>query len=115
MNILVHQHTIKLADFGISRELQKSVHYTKNLFGMPPYVDPKTFQKTTDKESCPYKLTKKSDIYSLGVLFWELTSRLPPFNNFKHDVGLQLDILGGTRETPVPNTNPKFVKLYQSE
>ena len=113
---MVHQHIIKLADFGISRELQQSVHYTKNLIGVLPYMDPKTFQRTTDKESCPYKLTKKSDIYSLGVLFWELTSRLPPFSNFEeYSLNLQLAIFNGERERPIPNTNLKFVELYQSE
>ncbi len=67
-------------------------------------MDPKTFQRITDNESCPYKLTKRSDIYSLS-----------PFVNFEYGVSLQLDILNGKREKSVPNTNPRFVKLYQNE
>ncbi|RIA95857.1 kinase-like domain-containing protein [Glomus cerebriforme] len=73
-NILVHQHTIKLADFGRSC-LQESDCYIK-AYGVIPYVDPMLF----DNKGHSYCLTKKSDIYSLGVLFWELTSRSSPFN-----------------------------------
>ncbi len=68
-----------------------------------------------------YKISRKSDIYSLGVLFWELTSGLSPFNyetkiNSKISKNaLMIEIFNGKRETPVPNTNVKFVKLYQSK
>src|ERR1051325_4672492 len=60
-----------------------------------------------------YDLTEKSDVYSLGVLLWELTSCSSPFNfenleNFEKEL-IALDILGGRRESPVPGTNSKFV------
>jgi serine/threonine protein kinase len=83
-------------------------------------MDPIIFnmRETTDKQNLSYELTKKSDIYSLGVLFWELTSGLSPFN-FENgtysDYALIKDILEGKRENPVPNTNAKFIKLYQSK
>ncbi|GBB92337.1 hypothetical protein RclHR1_00020040 [Rhizophagus clarus] len=117
-NILVHQHTIKLADFGLSRRLQQSVCHTNKACGVIPYMDPIIFnmRETTDKQSLSYDLTKKSDIYSLGVLFWELTSGLSPFN-FENrtysDYALIKDILEGKREKPIPNTNAKFVEIYQ--
>jgi serine/threonine protein kinase len=68
-----------------------------------------------------YDLTEKSDIYSLGVVFWELTSCLSPFDfekkrdNFLEIVQIKLDILNGKREKPIPNTNNKFVALYESK
>ena len=75
-------------------------------------MDPKRF------ESQLYILDEKSDIYSLGVLFWELTSRSSPFN-FKTTTNdhqhIMLGIVNGKRENPVPNTNGKFVALYQSK
>ena len=40
-------------------------------------MDPKIFNI---KETESYNLTKKSDTYSLGMLFWELTSCSSPFN-----------------------------------
>jgi serine/threonine protein kinase len=78
-----------------------------------PYVDPKIF----NVENHPYNLTKKSDIYSLGVIFWELTSCKSPFNfdKTKNDPSIMLKILNGERENPILNTNSKFVELYQSK
>ncbi|CAB4480973.1 hypothetical protein RhiirA5_424604 [Rhizophagus irregularis] len=63
-------------------------------------------------------LTEKSDIYSLGVLFWELTSRLSPFDfenkNHLEIIQIKQDILNNKlRETPIPITNDKFVSLYK--
>jgi len=84
-------------------------------------MDPKTFNKEIVDGKHLYKISRKSDIYSLGVLFWELTSGLSPFNfdtkiNSKHSKHILMSaILKGRRETPVPNTNSKFVKLYQSK
>ena len=117
----MHQHTIKLIDFGLSRRLQQSVYYTNKAYGVIPYMDPKTFNKEVIGGKRLYKLTRKSDIYSLGILFWELTSGLPPFNfetkitseHSKHT--FMTAILKGKRETPIPNTNVKFVELYQSK
>ena len=73
-------------------------------------MDPNIFNTHT------YDLTEKSDIYSLGVLLWELTSYSSPFNFETEDNTLiMLDIFDGKRESPVPGTNHKFVGLYQSK
>ncbi|CAB4437684.1 unnamed protein product [Rhizophagus irregularis] len=107
-NILVHQHTIKITDFGRSC-LQGSACDTK-AYGVIPYMDPQILDPET-----PYNLTKKSDIYSLGVLFWQLTSCSSPFNfeTRKDNIAITLAILNGVREKPIPNTNVKFIELYQ--
>ena len=104
-----------MADFGLSRRLQESVYYTSKACGIIPYMDPKIFNFTTNNKS--HKLNKKSDIYSLGVLFWELTSGSSPFNfEGKEDhTTIMLEICKGKRETPILGTNSKFVELYQSK
>ena len=69
----------------------------------------------------PYNLTEKSDIYSLGVLFWELTSRKSPFdfeaknNNPVEIFKIKQDILNGKRENSILGTNNKIVALYKSK
>ena len=99
-----------MTDFGCSY-LQGSDCYTK-VHGVIPYMDPNIFK---DQES-KYDLTEKSDIYSLGVLLWELTSCSLPFNFERENrYSIILAILKGGRENPIPNTNIKFVKLYQSK
>ncbi|GBB94215.1 hypothetical protein RclHR1_23100003 [Rhizophagus clarus] len=80
-------------------------------YGVIPYMDPKFF------EIHSYHITEKSDIYSLGVLFWELTSRKSPFDfekktNDDHP-SIIINILKRLREEPVENTNDKFVILYK--
>ena len=80
-----------------------------------PYIDPKMLDSKT-----PYNLTEKSDMYSLGVLFWELTSRKSPFdfeakNNDLEKVKVKLNILNGIREKPILGTNYKIVALYKSK
>ncbi|GBB98873.1 hypothetical protein RclHR1_03350004 [Rhizophagus clarus] len=108
-NILIHKDTTKVSDFGRSFEKEKDC-YNKGVLGVIPYMDPRTFNQETT-----YKINEKCDIYSLGVLFWELTSRSSPFNYETREdhISLMLDILSGLREESIPITNVKFVELYQ--
>ncbi|RGB30690.1 kinase-like domain-containing protein [Rhizophagus diaphanus] len=112
-NILIQKDTIKLADFGCS--CLKGSYNNTEVRGVIPYIDPKFFE--TQNRS--YGLTEKSDIYSLGVLFWELTSRKSPFdfktknNNRLEIIEIKSDILKGKREKPISGTNYKFVALYE--
>ncbi|CAB4403916.1 unnamed protein product [Rhizophagus irregularis] len=55
-----------------------------------------------------------SDIYSIGVLLWEISSGQPPFydDDEQYDLRLALDILQGFRETPVTGTPEDYKKLY---
>ncbi|UZO28717.1 uncharacterized protein OCT59_022231 [Rhizophagus irregularis] len=108
-NILIHKDSIKLADFGCS--CLKESDDNPGAHGVIPYMDPKFFE---NNENNSYRITEKSDIYSLGVLFWELTSRKSPFR-YKSGVdhALRLHILNGLREKPIQDTNAIFVELYQ--
>ncbi|PKB94783.1 kinase-like protein, partial [Rhizophagus irregularis] len=111
-NILIHQNTIKLSDFGCSRLRQqgKDSYLPTKPRGIIPYVDPKILNNVKG-----YDLNEKSDIYSLGVIFWELTSCSSPFNyeTRNDNASIILKILDGEREKPIPNTNDKFVALYE--
>ncbi|RIA98203.1 kinase-like domain-containing protein [Glomus cerebriforme] len=113
-NILVHQNTIKLADFGLSKRINETSNSQSKLFGMVPYVDPKIFNRTRNSKNQlqKYSLNKKSDVYSVGVLLWEISSGKPPFCNEEYDVGLAMEILQGLRETAISNTSETYVKIY---
>ncbi len=73
----MHQGRTIIADFGLSKDLDNSsISLTPNRYGMPVFIDPKCF---IDKN---YHRDKKSDIFSLGILFWEISKGYPPFNSF---------------------------------
>jgi serine/threonine protein kinase len=76
------------------------------VFGVMPYVDPKQFNKSTQI------LTEKSDIYSVGVLLWEISSGHPPFQGDQYDISLVMEIIQGRREDPIPGTPEDYVKIY---
>ncbi|RIA94311.1 kinase-like domain-containing protein [Glomus cerebriforme] len=99
-NVLIHQNHIMLADFGLSKRIE-----TASKFQSSTYIDPKRFI---------YTLNEKNDIYSIGVLSWEISSGKPPFytDNEPYDISLILKISQGLREKIIQNTPAEYVKIY---
>ena len=101
-----------MADFGLSKRIEEDASESMSkLFGVIPYVDPKSFSRKRNNNN-KYSINEKSDIYSIGVLLWEISSGQPPFCNEPYDISLAIEISRGLRETPIPNTPEDYVKLY---
>ena len=102
----MHQKKIKLADFGLSKKIAEASSNTSKIFGVIPFVDP---QRLNDKG---YKLNKKSDVYSIGVLMWQISSGCQPFSDDSYDASLILSIVNGKREEIIDNTPIEYSNLY---
>ncbi|RIB24305.1 kinase-like domain-containing protein [Gigaspora rosea] len=117
-NVLVHNGRPMIADFGLSKppDSNSLTQSFDHAIGMPAYRDPKYLAYITnykrDESSAIYTREKPSDIYSLGVLFWELTSGKPPFENVT-DTEIIQRVIKGERETPIDGTPADFVKLIE--
>uniref|UniRef100_A0A0D3G914 non-specific serine/threonine protein kinase n=1 Tax=Oryza barthii TaxID=65489 RepID=A0A0D3G914_9ORYZ len=85
-NILLDsKYVAKVADFGLSRlapvpdvEGALPAHVSTVVKGTPGYLDPEYF--------LTHKLTDKSDVYSLGVVFLELLTGMKPIEHGKNIV-----------------------------
>ncbi|CAG8833443.1 10112_t:CDS:2, partial [Racocetra persica] len=107
-NILVHKNNIKIADFGLSRCLTDASKTSTWLAGYLAYIDPHSL-KNSEKKS--QEINMEYDIYSLGVLLWEISSLRPPFDG-KDRNDLYIQILKGCRETTILGTPPQYSALY---
>ncbi|KAI8350711.1 kinase-like domain-containing protein [Mortierella sp. GBAus27b] len=76
------------------------------LIGIMAYIAPERFRN-------PKYFDAKCDIYSLGVLLWELTSGHTAFSKVPQDVHLAVAIMNGKRELPVEGTPAEYQALYE--
>ncbi|GBC18070.2 kinase-like domain-containing protein [Rhizophagus irregularis DAOM 181602=DAOM 197198] len=57
--------------------------------------------------------TFKSDVYSIAMLMWEISSGQPPFYNYEHDYDLAMNIVNGIRPKIVPGTPLEYKNLMK--
>ncbi|RHZ90178.1 hypothetical protein Glove_5g21 [Diversispora epigaea] len=108
-NILVHEGSLLITDLGLSQ--QSDSNSISMSGGMTAYADPEYLRNQMNFKS--YPRDKASDIYSLGVLFWELSSGRPPFNKFPN-LGICKMVTSGEREKPINETPKDYINIYSS-
>lgn len=73
-NIMLDQEgNVRIMDFGIARSIQaKGLTETGVIIGTPEYISPEQLEEI--------ELDQRSDIYSLGVILYELLTGIVPFD-----------------------------------
>ena len=106
-----------MADFGLSRKALDASSDSKNAFGVIPYVDPKYLNGASNNTTQHYMLNPKSDVYSIGVLLWQISSGHRPFyaEGVEYDLNLMIDIKDGRRERTVKGTSIEYSNLYEGK
>lgn len=78
-----------LGDISLPQSINYYTSNHEDFYDFLPYVAPEVLRGNL--------YTKSADIYSFGLLMWELTSGESPFSNIPHDKHLSFDICSGVR------------------
>jgi serine/threonine protein kinase len=91
-----------ISDLGFCGPADKPLN---SIYGNLPYIAPEVI---SGKQT-----TKASDIYSIAMLMWEISSGQPPFINYEHDYDLAMNIINGIRPRMVSGTPLEYKILMK--
>ena len=95
--ILLENNQVKVADFGIARVISSSKTQTGIIFGTPNYMSP--------EQVAGKKVDGRSDLFSLGVVFYELLTGVRPFKG--DSLTALLYAVSNTEFVPIGEFAPK--------
>jgi hypothetical protein len=102
--LLTGDYRVKLADFGLARVCSDDSWMT-GLRGTAAWMSPEMFLGT--------KYGPPIDIYSYGVILWELCTRQRPFEDISFVNLICQQVLDGKRPPLPSNTDPFWASLIQ--
>ncbi|RIB01479.1 kinase-like domain-containing protein [Gigaspora rosea] len=104
-NILINDDgCAKISDFGVSKLADMSYNHNQ-IYGIIPYVAPEVLEHG--------HYTKQSDIYSLGMIMWEVINGCKPFCDREYDAFLILEIIYGLRPKFIDGTPQELIDLIE--
>src|SRR4051812_12983052 len=95
----------RIGDLGLCQQIVDKKDNLNKIFGVIPYLAPEVLSKK------PY--TKESDVYSFGMIMWELTTGKKPFHDIPHNSSLISDILNGIRPQVTDDTPEFYAELMK--
>jgi serine/threonine protein kinase len=100
----------KVCDFGISKVKKETkttmTAKTAQSVGTAPWMAPELFEPEA-------KYTKASDIYSFGMVLWEIASRKPPWSKAHNFCAIMFLISQGKQEDIPEKIPPSYAKLIK--
>jgi serine/threonine protein kinase len=91
-----------ISDLGFCGPADKP---STSIYGSLPYIAPEIFNGE--------EYTFKSDIYSIAMLMWEISSEQPPFMNYEHGHDLAINIVNGMRPKIISEIPLKYKILME--
>lgn len=105
-NIFVSKRNhMKIGDFGVCRQLGQGELVARTFVGTPHYIAPEVLSDE------PYNAS--SDIWALGVVFYELCALTKPFNG-ANILSLTTSITNGEFDPLPAYLDPRFTKIVTS-
>jgi len=105
LNLLVDEFwNVKVADFGTSRQAANTM---TQCAGTALWMAPEVVRGSM--------YTSKADVYSFGIIMWELLTCETPFGDTSNPYEIMRDVEAGARPMIPPNDAPaEYVKLMQN-
>ncbi|RHZ51822.1 hypothetical protein Glove_469g19 [Diversispora epigaea] len=94
---------IRLGDLGLCKPVNEIL--SSGTYGVLPYIAPEVMNKN--------KYTKASDIYSVGIIMWVISTGKIPFEGESYDPGLAISIFNGYRPKIHKGTPKCYVDLME--
>ncbi|RHZ54972.1 hypothetical protein Glove_421g51 [Diversispora epigaea] len=93
---------LRISDFGLSKLIGANPNNPekKNIFGVLPYIAPEVLSGE--------EYTKAADVYSYGIVAYEMVTGFPPYPDIPHDKDLAMKICNGLRPK-IPFHTPKLI------
>ncbi|RHZ71355.1 hypothetical protein Glove_259g7 [Diversispora epigaea] len=93
---------LQISDFGLSKPIGVNPNNPekKNIFGVLPYIAPEVLNGE--------EYTKPADVYSFGIIVYEIVTCFPPYPDVPHDKDLAMKICNGLRPK-IPFHTPKLI------
>ncbi|RHZ48722.1 hypothetical protein Glove_543g9 [Diversispora epigaea] len=87
-----YEDYLNISDFGLSKLIGANPNNPekKNIVGVLPYIAPEVL--SDDEE-----YTKAADVYSFGIIAYEMITGFPPYPDVPHDEDLAIKICNGLR------------------
>ncbi|CAI2172263.1 4274_t:CDS:2 [Funneliformis geosporum] len=99
-------YDIVISDLGISKLSTEVSENNNEYYGIMPYIASEIFQRQ--------KYTETSDIYSFGMIMWELMTGRRPFWDRDYDTSLIIEICDGLRPPIDTNAPEGYIKIMQN-
>uniref|UniRef100_A0A7S0MHJ9 Protein kinase domain-containing protein n=1 Tax=Cryptomonas curvata TaxID=233186 RepID=A0A7S0MHJ9_9CRYP len=102
--LLTGDLTLKLADFGCARKISGATYQPTTISGNPPWMSPEQLGGLS--------LSFSADVWSFGVVVWELVTETLPWNEVASDLwAMRKRVFDEGHHLPIPQINSALPEI----